>query len=273
MDGDEDDSKGRVKADGFPASTWKRIMDTIKDIVNEANFQFTDNGDFAGISFQAMDASHVALIALHISNSAFQSFLCDRDFSIGLSCSHVAKISKCGQDNDALSIEYSGGDDKIELTFRSPKLTREAAFELKLMNIEQEQLLIPDTQYACTVVCDSSELKRNINELSSIGDTVTIIVNAKQMKLCVHGECRGQVVLTCESIKCAHNGELSATLTLKYLTQFFKAASLGDKTIIYMNPEEPVLFDFPFSVRSTADDPDCHMKFYLAPKIDEPSEE
>ena len=45
-------------------------------------------------------------------------------------------------------------------------------FELKLMDIDSEQLGIPDTDYAATVKMPSAEFQRICKDLSSIGDTV-----------------------------------------------------------------------------------------------------
>ena len=49
-------------------------------------------------------------------------------------------------------------------------------FELKLMDIDSEQLGIPDTEYAATVRMPSGEFQRICKDLSSIGDTVIISV-------------------------------------------------------------------------------------------------
>ena len=48
---------------------------------------------------------------------------------------------------------------------------RVSDFELKLMDIDSEQLGIPDTDYTATITMPSSEYQRIVRDLSSIGDT------------------------------------------------------------------------------------------------------
>ena len=46
----------------------KRIVESIKDLVNEINLDVTPSG----ISLQAMDTSHVALVSLSLSSEGFE---------------------------------------------------------------------------------------------------------------------------------------------------------------------------------------------------------
>ena len=46
----------------------KRIVEAIKDLVNEINLDVTPSG----ISLQAMDTSHVALVSLSLSSEGFE---------------------------------------------------------------------------------------------------------------------------------------------------------------------------------------------------------
>ena len=68
----------------------KKIIEAIKDLVADVNFDISSEG----ISLQAMDASHVALVVLHLKASEFDEFRCDRPQTLGLSVSNLAKIIK-----------------------------------------------------------------------------------------------------------------------------------------------------------------------------------
>ncbi|RWS03981.1 proliferating cell nuclear antigen-like protein, partial [Leptotrombidium deliense] len=50
----------------------KKILDAIKDIVNEASWDCSNTG----ISVQAMDSSHVSLIQVKLSAVGFQKYCC-----------------------------------------------------------------------------------------------------------------------------------------------------------------------------------------------------
>lgn len=57
----------------------KKVIEAIKDLVTDANFDCTEN-DF---SLQAMDSSHVSLVALKLEKDGFEHFRCDKPISMG----------------------------------------------------------------------------------------------------------------------------------------------------------------------------------------------
>lgn len=59
----------------------KRIVDAIKDLVQDVNLDISSTG----ISLQAMDSSHVALVQMHLARSGFSTYRIKKDTTIGLS--------------------------------------------------------------------------------------------------------------------------------------------------------------------------------------------
>lgn len=57
----------------------KKVVDAVKDLVTEANIDVSTSG----FALQAMDTSHVSLIAMHLRSDAFEHFRCDRPMSMG----------------------------------------------------------------------------------------------------------------------------------------------------------------------------------------------
>ena len=58
---------------------FKKIIDSLKDLVKSVNFEANNTG----LSMQAMDSSHVALVSFLLHESGFQSFRCDRPLTLG----------------------------------------------------------------------------------------------------------------------------------------------------------------------------------------------
>ena len=52
----------------------KKVLEAIKDLVTDANFDCSSTG----FSLQAMDSSHVALVALMLKAEGFEHYRCDR---------------------------------------------------------------------------------------------------------------------------------------------------------------------------------------------------
>ena len=55
-------------------------VDSIKDLVTDTNLECAT----AGITLQAMDSSHVALVALNLKCDGFEMYRCDRNISLGM---------------------------------------------------------------------------------------------------------------------------------------------------------------------------------------------
>ena len=97
------------------AQTLKKIMEAIKDLVNEANFDCTSEG----ISLQAMDTSHVSLVSLNLNKAGFANFRCDHTVSLGITLASMAKVLKCGKDDDALTLRANPDGDVVSFLFES----------------------------------------------------------------------------------------------------------------------------------------------------------
>lgn len=62
------------------SQTLKQILDAIKDLVNEASWDCSNQG----MSLQAMDTSHVSLVAVLLKAEAFEKYRCDRNVTLGM---------------------------------------------------------------------------------------------------------------------------------------------------------------------------------------------
>ncbi len=68
----------------------KRLIESIKDLVTDANFDCSA----AGLSMQGMDASHISLVELLLRADGFEHYRCDRGLSMGMHVGNLAKMLK-----------------------------------------------------------------------------------------------------------------------------------------------------------------------------------
>lgn len=65
---------------------------------------------------QAMDSSHVSLVALLLRKDGFENYRADRNISLGLNLGSVSKILKCAANDDSVTIRADDdGDAASEL--------------------------------------------------------------------------------------------------------------------------------------------------------------
>ncbi|KAK4685731.1 proliferating cell nuclear antigen, partial [Tremellales sp. Uapishka_1] len=166
------------------ASVLKKLLDAIKELVTDGNLDCTDEG----IALQAMDNSHVALVSLKLVAEQFEQYRCDRNMPLGVNLQSLTKILKCAKDNDVVTLKAADDADSLGLVFESPKEDRVGEYEMKLMDIDQEHLGIPDTQYDATVTMSSAEFQRICRDLAALGESVKIEASKEGVRFSSEGE-------------------------------------------------------------------------------------
>merc|ERR1711879_447638 len=150
------------------AALIKKIIDAMKDLCKDVNFDCSEKG----VSVQAMDSSHVALISLMLRESAFAEFKCDRPTSLGMNMDSLGKVLKMCHPSDSLKLRWQDGEDTVSFQCESGADDRITDFSLKLMQIESEHMEIPEQQYKVVAKLPSSEFQKICRDLKEFGETM-----------------------------------------------------------------------------------------------------
>ena len=136
--------------------------------MQDCNFDCNDSG----IALQAMDNSHVALVSMLLKAEGFSPYRCDRNIALGINLVSLTKVLRAAQNEDVLTLKAEDTPDAVNLMFESAETDRISEYDIKLMDIDQEHLAIPETEYAATVEMPSAEFQRicrDLNQLSESG--------------------------------------------------------------------------------------------------------
>ncbi len=120
-----------------------------------------------------MDNSHVALVSMMLKADSFSPFRCDRNIALGINLTSLTKVLRAAQSNDILTLKAEDAADVIELQFESVTSDRISEYSIKLMDIDQEHLGIPETEYAATITMPSTEFQRICRDLMAISESST----------------------------------------------------------------------------------------------------
>lgn len=99
-----------------PLSSSLQVMEATRELVTEANLEVSPEG----ISLQAMDSSHVSLVAFTLRSDGFEHFRADRTFSMGLNLNNMSKMLRCLGRDDSVSIRCDESTDAVFFTFETP---------------------------------------------------------------------------------------------------------------------------------------------------------
>ncbi|XP_030949287.1 proliferating cell nuclear antigen-like [Quercus lobata] len=106
-------------------SLLKKVLESIKDLVNDANFDCSATG----FLLQPMDSSHLALVALLLRSEGFEHYRCDRNVSMGMNLNNMAKMLKCAGNDDIVTIKADDDGDTVTFMFESPNMSSTAFIE------------------------------------------------------------------------------------------------------------------------------------------------
>lgn len=233
--------------------------------MQDCNFDCNDSG----IALQAMDNSHVALVSMMLKTETFSPFRCDRNIALGVNLTSLTKVLRAAQNEDILTLKAEDAPDVLNLVFESSENDRISEYDLKLMDIDQEHLGIPDTEYAATISMPSSEFKRITTDLMAMSESVNIEASKDGVKFSCQGDIgNGSITLRqhtnvdkpSENIEIELSEPVSLTFSLKYLVNFCKASALSSTVKICLSNEVPLLVEYNISASS-------YLRFYLAPKV------
>merc|ERR1712183_1195618 len=215
-------------------SLLKKVLEAIKDLLNEASWDCADTG----IQLQAMDNSHVSLLSALLRADGFDKFRCDRQLSMGMNLTSMSKILRCAANDDIITIKAQDQADTVNFMFESPNQEKVSDYEMKLMNLDQEHLGIPETDYAAVIKMPAGEFQRVVRDLSQFGESVVIACTKEGVKFSAAGD------IGTANIKLAQTSsvdkeeeaviiEMQEPVTLsfacRYLNMFTKASCLASQ--------------------------------------------
>lgn len=263
-------------------SLWRKIVEAVnKDIIENAIFDCTSNG----IKLQGMDSSHICLVHLELSGTGFEAYRCDRNIALGVKVDNLLKLLRCAGSNDAITFRADeNGGDSLMLIFETPSpndddksvITKVSKYDMKLIDLDQEHLGIPEQDYSCTVKMPSGEFGRICRDLSQIGDSV-IVTCAKDGAITF--SCSGDLGTGHVSLQPTANLDIKAkdqvviemkeavnlNFSLRFLTMFSKASPLASRVVLNLAPAIPLVATYEIE-----EIPDFgRIKYYLAPKLDD----
>lgn len=247
------------------ASSFKRIIDAVKDIVTEVNLDCNSNG----IELQAMDSSHVALVFFRLdAGTSFSHYKCDQSHVIGINISSLQKVLKSCNNEDILTINYDSVSQKLRLLFESKNGSRISDFSISLMDIDDEKLSIPESHHKTNLTMPSQEFARICRDFKELGDVMEISSDCCGIKFSLLSDIASGNITIMETsmsdeqqVTINKKESTKASFSLKYLSLFSKGISLSPTVNIYISDDLPLLVEYIFNGGV--------LKYYMAPKVDD----
>jgi proliferating cell nuclear antigen len=232
------------------ADTFLKVFSSLDELCDSANIIFGEDG----ISISSMDSSHVCLVAVKFAKEYFEEYTISSTITVGIKVSNLVRVLKCVEG----SVLFECSDDEFFV------MTENDKYNLKTMDIDSEEMDVPDMDVEVEIIADSSVLQKYIKNIASFGDTVEFKTVGDEIIMKTSGDI-GTVELRVDQPVTIH-GTVSASFASRYLVTFMKAANISKKIRINLHSELPVMFEYEFAENS-------FIKFFLAPKITDDDDE
>ena len=239
---------------------WKVVVNTISALVEEASFEATSEG----LTFRAMDPSHVALVDLDWPNLAFDKYDCDKQLKLTVRVEDLVKLIRRADGKD--SVEISMNEDEMLLLKLANGYKRQ--FQIHLVESTYDATPVPKLAFNTKVEITESIFEKMLNEISAVSDH--IIISANDKKLIFSGKSdsgTGSATLekgNQELLQLNVKEESKATYSIDYLLNITKAAGKSTDVLTFeYSSKMPLRLTFKLSEKGG------RMCFYLAPRIEE----
>ena len=245
-----------MKLVSIQASAFKSTFEVLKDILNDVNIYFRPQGMY----IVTLDTARTSLIDLFLAADNFEEYHCDQEEIIaGINISNTFKLMKTITNNDVIKLEINSKEYMdIEITSETKKTSTK--FQLKLLDINENRIEVPDVMMSTITTLPSSDFQRLCRDMSNLGSEIEI----KRIGKMLHLRCTGDFANQETSIECHEDSqEITGLYSLKYLNIFTKATSMCASVQIIQETGNRFLI-LKYNVANLGE-----LKFYLATKVSE----
>lgn len=258
-----------TKVAGFIArsktpSEWKAVTASIQTLVEEATFDVSPDG----ITFRAMDPSHVALVDLFWPSADFDKFSCEKSDRFTVRMEDFAKLIRRAESKDSVEISREGTESL------SVKLSNgyKREFELHLVESSQNNTPLPKLSFDANFVTTEPAFDRILNDVSAISNHISIESDNNRVLFSGKGDTGKATVIVEKSengkgdlVSLTAQKEAKSTYSIEYLLKITKAAGSASDTIKFeYSSKMPLRMEFKLGENNKG-----RLQFYLAPRVQE----
>ena len=245
-----------MKLVSIQASAFKSTFEVLKDILNDVNIYFRPQGMY----IVTLDTARTSLIDMFLAADNFEEYHCDQEEIIaGINISNTFKLLKTITNSDVLQIEINSKE-YMYITITSESKKTSSKFQLKLLDINESRIEVPEVEMSTVTILPSSDFQRLCRDMYNLGSEISITREGKYLKLRCDGDFANQE--TC--IECPEESPcITGLYSLKYLNIFTKATSMCASVQIIQETGNRFLI-LKYNVANLGE-----LKFYLATKVSE----
>jgi proliferating cell nuclear antigen PCNA len=217
---------------------------------------------------QTMDASHISIFELNIPSSWFDEYSVQQDITLGINTVLMFKILSTREKTQNIHIHMENRDtDILDMCFSSEKVIFNKSFQIPLMDIDGEQLSIPEMEYEADFSLPAADFSQLVNQLKLFGDNIDISCSEEEIALHTKTSESGMMTVKIKiddltSFEIEENKELNISFSLNHLCNIMQFNKIASDVNLSLTAGYPLKTKLVISETENA-----YIVMYLAPRI------
>ncbi len=234
----------------------REVVEAVSTLVSEAKFSISKEG----LEVKAVDPSHVAMLLLRLSPSAFEEFT-GEPTEIGVDMERFKDVLRLSKPGDTVSLQYDGG--------KNPLVTRVGKVVRAMSLVDPASLTdpkVPTVNPPAKAVVRMEELRQGIRGSESIADNVILELDSDSFTL--HSESETdkmdmRLTPTDGLVSIEAKDRVKSMYPLDFFSAMMKSISSADEVTLHVGNEYPLKIEFPVAQQKGSGE------FLLAPRVEE----
>lgn len=246
-----DNSKYLLNIKTIQASTFKQVIDALKEILMDVNLEI----DETGIKIVAMDNTHIVLIHLKLEADKFEQYYCEKKLYIGINMLRLHALIKTITNNDILSLYILKDDpNSLGITIDNNDKNFKTNYKLSVLDIDVLNIQIPPVDFHTIITMPSSYLQKIIRDMHNLAEYIEFRNIGDKLVLSCKGDfCTQETIMGSDksqaiTIKKNNSDEeheiIQGIFSLKYLAIFTKCTNLSSTVEIYLKNNYPIILRY-----------------------------
>jgi proliferating cell nuclear antigen len=232
------------------ASTFKQIIDALKEILMDVNLEF----DETGMKIVALDNTHVVLVHLKLDAEKFEKYHCEKKTYVGINMLKLHLLIKTISNNDVLTLFVEHNDpNHLGIQIDNQDKNIHTMYKLAMLDINVLNISIPPADFQTVITMPSVDFQKIIRDMHNLADFIEIRNVGNQLTFSCKGDfCTQETMIGSDKnpgiqiTKNASNDHeiIQGVFSLKYLTTFTKCTNLSNIVELYIKNTYPLVLSY-----------------------------
>ncbi len=225
------------------ASPFRTLIDSVKDILTEANIEVDSNG----MKIIAMDGTHTILVHMQLYAERFGEFHCARRCILGINMMNFNKMVKQIKNEDSLVLFMEKSNtSRLGIRILNGEKQMITTKYLNLMELDINPIEIPSANFSSMITMPSLDFQNIIKDLSQLGDKVEIKSAENELIFRLEGGEFGSQETVCVMPQ-TQTEIIQGYFLLKPLSLFTKCTAMSPDIMICLKNNYPIIIEYDVS--------------------------